>query len=43
MLINAVIFQIGTSDPELAVEAARTVQQDVSGMQVSPSVEPSIR
>jgi tRNA-dihydrouridine synthase len=29
---EAVIFQIGSSDPELAVKAAQTVQQDVSGM-----------
>lgn len=32
------IFQIGSSDPILAIEAARTVQQDVSGMCVILSV-----
>lgn len=30
----SVIFQIGSSDPELALKAAQTVQQDVSGMWV---------
>jgi tRNA-dihydrouridine synthase len=29
-----VIFQIGSSDPELAVKAAKMVQQDVAGMWV---------
>jgi len=29
-----VIFQIGTSDPELALQAAKIVQQDVAGMYV---------
>lgn len=28
----SVIFQIGSSDPEIAVQAAKTVQQDVAGM-----------
>jgi tRNA-dihydrouridine synthase len=27
-----VIFQIGSSDPELALQAAKIVQQDVAGM-----------
>jgi tRNA-dihydrouridine synthase len=27
-----VIFQIGSADPELAVKAAMTVQQDVAGL-----------
>jgi tRNA-dihydrouridine synthase len=27
-----VIFQIGSSDPELAVQAAKVVQQDVAGL-----------
>ena len=30
-----VIFQIGSSDPELALQAAKIVQQDVAGMYVS--------
>ncbi|ORY34781.1 hypothetical protein BCR39DRAFT_461747 [Naematelia encephala] len=29
------IFQIGTSDPELAVKAAQTVQQDVAGIDLN--------
>jgi tRNA-dihydrouridine synthase len=29
-----VIFQIGSSDPELALQAAKIVQQDVAGMYV---------
>lgn len=29
------IFQIGSSDPELAVQAAKTVQQDVSGFDLN--------
>jgi hypothetical protein len=30
-----VIFQIGSSDPELALQAAKIVQQDVAGMYVA--------
>jgi tRNA-dihydrouridine synthase len=28
----SVIFQIGSSDPDLAVKAAKVVEQDVAGM-----------
>ena len=30
--MGLVIYQIGTSDPELAVQAAKTVEQDVAGL-----------
>lgn len=29
---RSVIFQIGSSDPELALQAAKTVEQDVAGL-----------
>lgn len=33
--LHAVIFQIGTSDPELAAQAAKVVEQDVSGIDLN--------
>jgi tRNA-dihydrouridine synthase len=32
LIRRVVIYQIGTSDPELAVLAAKTVEQDVAGL-----------
>ena len=31
-MLMSVIFQIGSSDPDLAVKAAKVVEQDVAGM-----------
>jgi tRNA-dihydrouridine synthase 2 len=43
LLLTSVIFQIGSSNPELAVKAAQTVAADVSGMQVTLMARVTIR